>query len=132
MATRSGTVAGNCTMNISTAEWLTLAVFIVSLIKSIWDFIISPVWFKKSSKGKCGEALTAEVRNKRERDLNAQRVAFALLTLLSAIVLVIGFISRDITMDDLQALSNRMQVLSNRIQAIESQLSQQVNNHCNP
>lgn len=98
-------------MKISTAEWLALAIFIVSLLKSFWDLRISPALYKKRIKNKSGEALTAEVRKKRARDAKATQLAFVFLAILSATVLLIGFYSKDITSDDLAALSRRLEAL---------------------
>lgn len=98
-------------MEISTTDWLAVAVAGVSGAKALWDFVVSPWRYRRAIDGKSAADRIEALKTKKERDGLAEKSAFLVLFVLSGLIVAFGVTAPKVDAADFAALQARVSLL---------------------
>ena len=99
-------------MHISQSDGVSIAIFFITLIKSVFDIWVNPKWYRSQ---KTSLSTVEAVEKKRKRDSVAAIITFGLVSILTVQIIGGAVMTQEISRNDFDMLEQRVKVLEDRL-----------------
>jgi len=99
-------------MHISQSDAVSIAIFFVTLIKSVFDILVNPKWYRSQ---KTSLSIVEAIEKKRKRDSVAAIITFGFVSLLTVQIIGGAAMTQEVSRNDFDLLEQRVKVLEDKL-----------------